>query len=103
MLLGTLIKRATSAVGIPTRRVVRNVAKSLMPGVEGASSLVACSRHSLRTRSVRVTSAEKHTWVSKENHHRKISFRKRLLLEFLVDVSGLEPPTPCLQSRCSPS
>jgi hypothetical protein len=24
-------------------------------------------------------------------------------LKRLVDVAGIEPPTPCLQSRCSPS
>ena len=24
-------------------------------------------------------------------------------LETLVDVTGIEPATPCLQSRCSPS
>ena len=25
------------------------------------------------------------------------------LLKTLVDVTGIEPATPCLQSRCSPS
>jgi len=25
------------------------------------------------------------------------------VLENLVDVTGIEPATPCLQSRCSPS
>jgi hypothetical protein len=24
-------------------------------------------------------------------------------LEYMVDVTGIEPVTPCLQSRCSPS
>ena len=28
---------------------------------------------------------------------------KKHALRDLVDVGGLEPPTPCLQSRCSPS
>jgi hypothetical protein len=27
----------------------------------------------------------------------------RNLLKRLVDVTGIEPVTPCLQSRCSPS
>ena len=29
--------------------------------------------------------------------------RQSLPLKVLVDVRGLEPLTPCLQSRCSPS
>ena len=33
----------------------------------------------------------------------KLVSRNLLKMKWLVDVAGIEPATPCLQSRCSPS
>jgi hypothetical protein len=31
------------------------------------------------------------------------SYEMQVVVEKMVDVTGIEPATPCLQSRCSPS
>jgi hypothetical protein len=38
--------------------------------------------------------------VTKEPHHDEAEMQ---VVENMVDVAGIEPATPCLQSRCSPS
>jgi hypothetical protein len=36
-------------------------------------------------------------------HIERRCFLEQLIFNWLVDVTGIEPVTPCLQSRCSPS
>jgi hypothetical protein len=38
-----------------------------------------------------------------EHSGRRDSFKSFAIREKVVDVAGIEPATPCLQSRCSPS
>jgi hypothetical protein len=36
-------------------------------------------------------------------HWQLVTYFQGLLLKFMVEMSGIEPLTPCLQGRCSPS